>query len=254
MLPTGDAIWYGVPDLGIAPSFLHRYDRASQTAPGIAFPLGAVLAMCELPDGNIRYVTTDGDIQQIDDALQVTNLFDQDNGESLELNAASFSEDCNVIAAGDATSQSRIYAGFVEAIQPPEPGGFGPPFTPWRFRSRNGEPTVTASCILTPQEQANIVGFFAVMMRCDDGVETGCFLGETHLIQKTSNHEISPNRPPCRNRARKAGREAGSATQQSREGEILGDREWVIIDRRFSEQSHSARLPGAGRRLRRALG
>ncbi|MEM7584084.1 MAG: hypothetical protein AAF560_11925 [Acidobacteriota bacterium] len=171
ILATADAIWYGVPDLGVAPSFLHRYDRASQTAPGIAFPVGAVLAMCELPNGNIRYVTTDGDIEEITSALQRTTLYDQPDGESLELNAASFSEDCEAIVGGDATSQSRVYAGFVEAIPPPEVTE--PSFTPWRYRSRDGGPTVTASCILTPQEQGNIVGLFAILLSCDDEIATG---------------------------------------------------------------------------------
>ncbi len=171
ILPTADAIWYGVPDLGISPSFLHRYDRNSQTAPGIAFTLGAVLAMCELPNGNIRYVTTDGDIEEINDSLQITSVFDQDDSDGLLLNAASFSEDCQYISAGDATSQSRVYAGFVDAIQPDRDG---PSSSPWRFRSRNGEPTVTAACILTPQETTNIKTLYTVLLRCDDdGVETG---------------------------------------------------------------------------------
>ena len=172
VLPTADEIWYGVPDLGVFPSFLHRYDRATQTAPGIAFPVGAVLAMCQVPGGNLRYVTTDGDIEEVDDNLVVTTLFDQPPGESLELNAASFSEDCAVIAAGDAGVESRIYAGFIEAIGSPD-AAEGPSFVPWRHVSRPGMPAVTASCILTPQEQGNIVGYFAILMRCDDNVPTG---------------------------------------------------------------------------------
>lgn len=169
VLATSEAIWYGVPDLGLDPSFLHRYDRATQTAPGIAFPSNAVLALCLLDNGDLRYVTTDGDIEEIDHNFQVTVLHDQDDLDSLELNAASFSEDCSVLYAGDVTSSSRVYAGFVEAIGSP-----GPTQSPWRFRDRPGEPSVTATCILTPQDQANIKGFFGVLLRCeDDVIETG---------------------------------------------------------------------------------
>jgi len=173
VLPTADEIWYGVPDLGIAPSFLHRYDRATQTAPGIAFPVGAVLAMCQVPGGNLRYVTTDGDIQEISDNLQLTTLFDQPAGQSLELNAASFSDDCEVIAAGDAGSPSRVYAGFIEALGTPRIPGDGPSFVPWRFKARNGEPAVTASCFLTPDERRGLFGYFAILIQCDDNVQTG---------------------------------------------------------------------------------
>lgn len=173
VLPTADEIWYGVPDLGAFPSFLHRYDRATQTAPGIAFPVGAVLAMCQVPGGHLRYVTTDGDIEEINDNLQVTTLFDQPVGQSLELNAASFSEDCQVISAGDTGTESRIYAGFIEALGNPREPEHGPSSLPWRHVSRPGDPAVTASCFLTPREQGNIIRYFTVMTRCDDGVLTG---------------------------------------------------------------------------------
>lgn len=176
VLPTAEEIWYGVPDLGSFPSFLHRYDRATQSAPGIAFPVGAVLAMCQVPGGNLRYVTTEGDIEEVDDDLGVTTLFDQPFGQSLELNAASFSEDCEVITAGDAGAQSRIYAGFVGALGSPralEHGELGPTPTPWRQVDRPGEPVVTAACFLTPREQGNIVQYFSIILRCDDNVQTG---------------------------------------------------------------------------------
>ena len=169
VLPTTDAIWYGEPDLGINPSFLYRYDRATQSGSGIAFTLGAVLALCDLGNGSVRYVTTDGDIEEIDASFQVTVIYDQDDFDPLELNAASFSEDCSTIIGGDATPDARVYAGFVDAVPPPR----GPSFTPWRFRSRPGEPAVTASGILTPQEQAAIRGYFGVILRCGDNVDTG---------------------------------------------------------------------------------
>ena len=173
VLPTADEIWYGVPDLGAFPSFLHRYDRTTQTAPGIAFPVGAVLAMCQVPGGNLRFVTTDGDIEEIDDNLQITTLFDQPDGQSLELNAASFSEDCEVISAGDAGPESRIYAGFLEILAAPAGAKGGPDTGPWRHVSRPGEPIVTASCFLTPEEQHGFVGLFAFILRCNDSVATG---------------------------------------------------------------------------------
>ena len=176
VLPTADEIWYGVPDLGAFPSFLHRYDRVTQTAPGIAFPVGAVLAMCQVPGGNLRYVTTDGDIEEIDDSLQVTTLFDQPIGQSLELNAASFSDDCEVITGGDAGAESRVYAGFLQALgnpRQPEPGDLGPPSVPWRHVSRPGEPNVNSSCFLTAREQGNIVRYFTMLVRCDDNIPTG---------------------------------------------------------------------------------
>ena len=44
---------------------------------------------------------------------------------------------------------------------------------PWRHVSRTGEPSVTAAGFLTPQEQGNIVGYFALLMRCNDNVPTG---------------------------------------------------------------------------------
>ncbi|MEM7354136.1 MAG: hypothetical protein AAF657_25255 [Acidobacteriota bacterium] len=174
VLATEDVIWYGVPDLGIAPSFLHRYDRLTQTAPGIAFTLGAVLAMCELENGNLRYVTTAGDIEEVDEFLQVTSIYDQDDGNPLELNAASFSGDCEVIAAGDATSLSRVYAGFIEAIPPPSWQLDGPAGSPWRFVDRPGEPIVTAPCFLKPREQASVEALYTVVLRCEDAtIETG---------------------------------------------------------------------------------
>ncbi|MCH9651658.1 MAG: hypothetical protein K0U98_25755 [Deltaproteobacteria bacterium] len=173
VLPTEDEIWYGVPDLGTFPSFLHRYDRSTQEAPGIAFPVGAVLAMCQVPGGDLRYVTTDGDIEEIDDGLQVTTLFDQPVGQPLELNAASFSEDCEVISAGDAGPESRIYAGFIEALSNPREPEQGPSFVPWRHVSRPGEPAVTSTSFLSPNEHRRLVGYFSILMRCNDNVPTG---------------------------------------------------------------------------------
>ena len=173
VLATPDEIWYGVPDLGLFPSFLHRYDRATQTNPGIAFPVGAVVAMCQVPGGNLRYVTTDGDIEEIDDNLVVTTLFDQPGGQSLELNAASFSDDCEAISGGDAGSESRIYAGFIELLATPRGATEGPTPSPWRHVSRPGDPIVTGTCFLTPEEHQRVVGFYSLLLRCDDTVMTG---------------------------------------------------------------------------------
>lgn len=173
VLPTEDEIWYGVPDLGTGLSFLHRYDRADQTNPGISFAQGAVLAMCQIPGGNLRYVTTDGDIQEIDDDLQVTSLYDQPVGQSLELNAATFSEDCEFISGGDATSLSRLYGGFLGILRNPRIPNGGPPPSPWRFVDRPGEPIVTSAHSLDKLDQITIRNLFTLYSRCDDSVPTG---------------------------------------------------------------------------------
>ncbi len=160
VLPTDDEVWYGVPDLGTFPSFLHRYDRTTQTAPGIAFPLGPVLAMCQVPGGNLRFVTTDGDIAEIDDSLQVTTLFDQDDGDPLGLNAASFSDDCEVISGGDAGPESRIYAAAVGGLLRDD----GP--DPWEFLRQPGAPPITAMVLLAGPTFP--VELFSLGLRCSD--------------------------------------------------------------------------------------
>lgn len=95
VVPTENAIWYGVPDFGILPSFIHRYDRGTQMAPGVVTP-SPVGDICRPDSGPVRFVTLDGDVFEIDDLLTISTLYD--HPETMNLDYARFATDCLFVA------------------------------------------------------------------------------------------------------------------------------------------------------------
>jgi hypothetical protein len=111
-------VWFGEPDFGIGFSFLYRYDRTLGEAFGIVTP-GPVLELCVPPGGSsIVFVTTYGDVIELDESFSQTVRHDQDDLDVLDLVAADFTDDCSRILAShrETPSEFRVLE-FAPALQ-----------------------------------------------------------------------------------------------------------------------------------------